>query len=113
MRYVFLMAVLAAIAGCSPTTDITRTSTERTAGRTPYDVVDVRPADNGVHVKMKVASMSAAHTVAEDVVVKMRARYDRVDVDVFGPHDSVQGTPAAVLRWSTTNGFTWTELHRP
>jgi hypothetical protein len=58
-----------------------------------------------------VASLGAARTVAEDVAVRVRAPYERVEVDVFGPSDRLQGSPSAVLKWSTQNGFTWTASH--
>ncbi len=109
MRMAFLAAVLAAIAACSPTTDITRTSTEMTAERTPYEVVGSQATDGSLRVQMKVYAQSAAERVAEDVVMKKRAGFDRIHVDIFGWNDPLHGSPFAVLRWSTKNGFSFTK----
>ncbi len=108
MRFGCLAALLLALAACSPTTDITRTSTEPTAGRTPYEVVRTEAAGDLLRVQMKVWSPGAAETVAEDVAMKKRAGYDRVHVDVYGWNDPLRGSPLAVLRWSTRNGFSYT-----
>ncbi len=107
MRFVCLLALLLALPACSPTTDITRTSTEPTAGRTPYEVIQVSPAGDLLHVKMRVWSPGAAQTVAEDVVMKKRTGYDRVDVEIYGWTDQWRGSPFAALRWSTTRGFSF------
>jgi len=32
-------------------------------------------------------------------------------MDVFGPGGHLPGSPPAVLKWSTTRGFTWTPSH--
>ncbi len=108
MRIAILAAVLAAVAACSPTTDITRTSTEMTAERTPYEVVGSQATDGLLHLQMKVYSRGAAQRVAEDVVVKKRAGFDRIHVDIYGWDEPLHGSPFAVLRWSTKNGFSYT-----
>ncbi len=110
MRFMLLMAALAVFAACSPTTDVTRTSTEQVAGRRWYEVVETRPAGDFLRVTLKMSSLAAARTVAEDVVVRMRAPYNRIEVDVFVLDDRTQGSPAAVLKWSTRGGFSFSEV---
>ncbi len=108
MRHLFLTVVLAAVTGCSPTTDVTRTSTEMVAGRQPYQVVERQPSGDSLRIKIRVESWGAAHTVAEDIAVRTRAPYDRVEVDVPGPgRRGESGSRSAVLKWSTTGGFSW------
>ncbi len=111
MRSLFLAVVLAAIAGCSPTTDISRTSTELAAARAPYEVVSTQANGTELHVQMKVNSLAAARTVAEDVVIKKRGPFERVDVDVFGPNDKINASPSGVLRWTASGGFNYSARH--
>jgi hypothetical protein len=107
MRSLCFAAVLVALAACSPTTDITRTSTERTAGRTGYDAAGSQVNGDLLRVELKVDSLGAAQTVAEDVVIKKRGPFERVEVEVFGPDDQVKRTPSGVLRWSAAGGFSY------
>ncbi len=100
------LALLLAFA-CSPTTDITRTSSEVFAGRTAYRILRTDAQDGLLRVRVRVDSLDAARTVAEDLVVRKRAGFDRVEVDVVGPGASDYGRPAGVLRWSTKNGFAY------
>jgi hypothetical protein len=106
MRYALLTSLLMALCACSPTTDITRTSTETFAGRAGYQVLNASEEGNLLRLKVKVDSRAAARTVAEDLAVKKRIRgFDRIEVDVVGPNNS----PAGTLKWSTKNGFSYAQ----
>ncbi len=109
MRYLLVAPLFAALAACSPTTDITHTSSEVFAGRTPYEVVRQDMSDGALRLRVKVASLRAARTVAEDVVVQKRGPFARVDVEIVPASASADATPAAVLRWSQANGFVYSE----
>jgi hypothetical protein len=109
MRYLLLAPLAAALAACSPTTDITHTSSEAFAGRAPYEIVRQEASGDSLRVRVKVGSMRAARTIAEDVVVQKRAPFARVDVEVVLANATSGAAPAAVLRWSETNGFSYSE----
>ncbi len=110
MRHLCLPALLLlALAACSPTTDITRASTEPTAERTPYRVIRTQPNDGTLRLRVKVYSPSVARTVAEDLAIRKWHAYDRIEVDLLRWDDAQQASPFAVLRWSTKNGFSYSE----
>ncbi len=106
MRYAVLIGLLVVFSGCSPTTDITRTSTENVAGRSGYEVLRADAQGNSLRLKVKVNSRSAAHMIAEDLAVKKRIRgFDRIQVDVVGPDNAAAGA----LTWSPERGFNYSE----
>ncbi|MGE5360896.1 MAG: hypothetical protein ACM3NQ_17910 [Bacteroidales bacterium] len=109
MRHLLLLPLLASVAACSPTTDVTHTSSEVFAGRATYEIVRQETSGRALRVRLKVASMRAARTIAEDVVVQKRAPYGRVDVEVVPDSARPDAPPAAVLHWSETNGFSYSE----
>lgn len=112
MRNLALYVLLLAVAACSPTTDITRSSTELSARRTGASILESEAAGNLLRVRVKVNSLAAARTTAEDLVILKRAGFDRVHVEVLGPGSKADAAPAAVLRWSTRNGFEYEERQR-
>lgn len=110
MRYLLLFIPLVlGLAACSPDTDISQTSSEVFAGRTSYEVVRQKATGNWLQLRVKVHSMWAARTVAHDLIVKKRAPFDRVEVAILRASDAADASPAAVMRWSTKNGFVYTE----
>ncbi len=103
MRSLLVLPVLVMLAACSPTTDVSRTSTEIFARRSGYRIVSANVVGDSVDVRARLESRAFARTIAEDIVVHKRIRYDRVDVQLVAP----DGSQAGFAHWTTKDGFTF------
>ncbi len=105
MRQFALALLLVGFAACSPTTDISSTSTEGVALRTHYDVVTEQVQNGVLTAKIRTAHWGRGMQNAEDFV---RQRYREGDsaihVDVSGPQDDVHGRPRGKVDWSPATG---------
>ncbi len=105
MRELALALLLVGFAACSPTTDISSTSTEGVALRTHYDVVTEQVQNGVLTAKIRTAHWGRGMQNAEDFVrQRYREGYSAIHVDVYGPQDDVHGRPRGKVDWSPATG---------
>ncbi len=105
MRQLAFVLLLAGMAACSPTTDITSTSTEGVALRTRFDVVAEQQQNGVLTAKLRAAHWGRGMNNAQDFVrQRYREGYQAIHVEVYGPQDAINGKPRGRVDWSPATG---------